>query len=87
MRDLSVFIETSWRTDIVDNATRNQIISIIDDIGDLTLATMRHDGYPQATTVSYVNNDLTIYFGTTSDSQKAYNIMSNNKVSLTINRP
>jgi len=71
----------------MDTATRKQIISIIDDIDDLTIATVRNDGYPQATTVSYVNDGLTIYFGTTSDSQKARNIASNNKVSLTINRP
>ena len=71
----------------MDTAIRNQIISIIDDINDLTIATVRNDGYPQATTVSYVNDGLTIYFGTTSDSQKARNIASNNKVSLTINRP
>ena len=48
---------------------------------------MRDDGYPQATTVSYASDGLTIYFGTTSDSQKARNIASNNKVSLTIDRP
>ena len=71
----------------MDNATRNQIISIIDDVDDLTIATVRNDGFPQATTVSYVNDGLTIYFGTASDSQKARNIASNNKVSLTINRP
>lgn len=71
----------------MDTATRKQIISIIDDIDDLTIATVRNDGYPQATTVSYVNDGLTICFGTTSDSQKVQNISSNNKVSLTINRP
>lgn len=71
----------------MDTATRLQIISIIDDIDDLTIATVRNDGYPQATTVSYVNDGLTIYFGTTSASQKARNIASNDKVSLTINRP
>jgi len=68
-------------------AARNQVISIIDDIDDLTIATVRDDGYPQATTVSYANDGLTIYFGTTTDAQKARNIASNNKVSLTINRP
>lgn len=30
---------------------------------------------------------MTIYFGTTTDSQKARNIASNERVSLTINRP
>ncbi|MFY0612791.1 MAG: pyridoxamine 5'-phosphate oxidase family protein [Hyphomicrobiaceae bacterium] len=71
----------------MDTAIRKQVVSIIDDIDDLTIATVRNDGYPQATTVSYVNKGLTIYFGTTFDSQKARNIAANNKVSLTINRP
>ena len=71
----------------MDTATRTQIISIIDEVNDLTLATSRDDGYPQATTVSYVNDGLTIYFGAASHSQKAHNIASNNKVSLTINLP
>lgn len=70
----------------MDEPTRNQIISIIDDVDDMTIATMREDGYPQATTVSYVNDGLTIYFGTAADSQKASNIAANNKISLTINR-
>ena len=64
----------------MDTAIRKQVVSIIDDIDDLTIATIRNDGYPQATTVSYVNDGLTIYFGTTSDSQKARNIAANNKV-------
>lgn len=70
----------------MDETTRNQIISIIDDVDDMTIATIREDGYPQATTVSYVNDGLTIYFGTTADAQKARNIARSNKVSLTINR-
>ena len=47
----------------MDSPTRKQVVSIIDDIDDLTIATVRNDGYPQATTVSYVNDGLTIYFG------------------------
>jgi len=68
----------------MDEIMRRQIISIIDD---MTIATVRPDDYPQATTVGYVNDGLTIYFGTTSDAQKARNIARNNKVSLTIDRP
>jgi nitroimidazol reductase NimA-like FMN-containing flavoprotein (pyridoxamine 5'-phosphate oxidase superfamily) len=51
----------------MDSATRKQIVSIIDDMNDLTLATVREDGYRQAMTVSYVNDGLTIYFGTATD--------------------
>ena len=71
----------------METATRDQITSIINDIDDMTIATVRDDGYPQATTVSYVNDGLTIYFGTSADSQKSRNIAANNKVSLTIDRP
>ena len=65
---------------------REQIVSIIDDVQDMTIATVREDGYPQATTVSYVNDGLTIYFGTAGNAQKAENISRNNKVSVTIDR-
>lgn len=71
----------------MDQALKEQIISIIDDTDDMTVATIREDGFPQATTVSFMNDGLTIYFGTSSDSQKANNLAANDKVSLTINRP
>ena len=54
---------------------------------DLTIATVREDGYPQATTISYVNDGLTIYFGCAAQSQKAKNIARSAKVSLTVNLP
>ena len=65
---------------------RDQIVAIIDEVDDMTIATIREDGFPQATTVSYMNEGLTIYFGTSEDSQKTKNIDRNNKVSITINR-
>ncbi len=71
----------------MDEAKRKQIISILDDVNDMTVATVRPDGYPQATIVSYVNDGMTIYFNTGAASQKADNIKTNNKVSLTVNRP
>lgn len=64
-----------------------KITKIVDETDDMTIATIRPDGFPQATTVSYVNDGLAIYFGTSSNSQKAQNITANGKVSLTINRP
>ncbi len=70
----------------MQEAIRDQIVSIIDDVDDMTIATVRPDGYPQATTVSYVNDGMTIYFGTAESAQKARNIQSNSKVSITINR-
>ena len=75
------------KVDAMDQKLKNQIISIIDDTDDMTIATVRDDGFPQATTVSYMNDGLKIYFGTSADSQKATNIAKCDKVSLTINRP
>lgn len=66
---------------------KTQILSIIDRVDDLTIATLRADGYPQATTVSYVHDGLAIYFGTWTKSQKAQNIARDPRVSITINRP
>ena len=71
---------------MLTDAIREQIISIIDGTQYMTIATVREDGYPQATTVSYANDGLVIYFGASADSQKAQNIARCNKVSLTINR-
>lgn len=70
----------------MNKAIHDQIVSIIDDVDDMTIATVRPDGYPQATIVSYVNDGMTIYFGTTESAQKARNIAANDKVSITINR-
>lgn len=50
----------------------------------MTLATIRPDGYPQATTVNYIHDALTLYFATAASSQKAGNIKLNNKVSVAI---
>lgn len=69
----------------LDQSTRQFVLDIIGKEHDLTLATVRPDGYPQATTVSYANDGLTLYVGVGKDSQKIHNIRQNNKVSLTIN--
>ena len=71
----------------MDPAVTQEIISILDDANDMTIATVRQDGYPQATTVSYVNDGLKIYFGCVAESQKAKNLARSSKVSLTVNLP
>lgn len=69
------------------SALRDEILAVLSGANDMTIATIRSDGYPQATTVSYANDGLTLYFGCGSDSQKARNLARNSKVSLTINLP
>lgn len=64
---------------------RQNIIATLDAANDLTIATNRADGYPQATTVSFVNDGLRIYFGTWAQSQKARNLARDDRVSVTVN--
>jgi general stress protein 26 len=47
----------------------------------MVLATVREDGFPQATTMTYVHDGLSIYFGCDSKTQKARNLVRNPKVS------
>ena len=68
-------------------AQRNQIVSILDAAADLTIATNRPDGYPQATTVSFVNDGDKIYFGTGAKAQKAQNIARDDRISIAITDP
>ena len=63
------------------------VLHVLDTAQDLTLATIRPDGYPQATTVSFAHQDMLLYVGIGSRSQKAENIRANDKVSLTIALP
>ena len=66
----------------MDDSLREEILSVLKGASDMTIATIRPDGYPQATTVSYVTDGLSIYFGCAAESQKAQNIAYNDKVSL-----
>lgn len=52
----------------------------------MTLATIRADGFPQATVVAYVSDGMTLYFVAGPDAQKIDNIRRCDKVSLTIQR-
>jgi PPOX class probable F420-dependent enzyme len=53
---------------------------------NMSIATVRPDGYPQATTVAFANDGLTIYFACDRNSQKARNLRRSPKVSLTISK-
>lgn len=68
----------------MDEATKRQILNLLDQHRIMTVATLRPDGWPQATTVGYVNEGLDIYFLCGKDSQKARNIARDDRVSLTI---
>lgn len=71
--------------DQLTSEARIRILDILRQGRDMTLATIRPDGYPQATTINYVHDGLAIYAVIGLGSQKADNIQHNNKVSATIN--
>ena len=68
----------------MDEALRSRILEVLRRQHIMTIATIRPDGYPQATTVNYIHDDLILYFATAATSQKAENIKTNNKVSVAI---
>ena len=68
----------------MDDAIKNQILALLDQHRIMTIATLRPDGWPQATTVGYVNEGLTLYFLCGLDSQKAANLARDDRVSLAI---
>ena len=63
---------------------RAKILTLLDQHRIMTIATLRPDGWPQATTVGYASEGLTIYFLCALDSQKATNLARDDRVSLTI---
>jgi nitroimidazol reductase NimA-like FMN-containing flavoprotein (pyridoxamine 5'-phosphate oxidase superfamily) len=68
----------------MDADIQKKILALLDQHRIMTVATLRPDGWPQATTVGYVNDGLTLYFLCGLDSQKAKNLAADNRLSLTI---
>src|SRR5262245_44203929 len=68
----------------MDEEIRRKILALLDQHRIMTIATLRPDGWPQATTVGYVNDGLALYFLCGLDSQKAVNLARDDRVSLTI---
>jgi nitroimidazol reductase NimA-like FMN-containing flavoprotein (pyridoxamine 5'-phosphate oxidase superfamily) len=68
----------------MDEQIRHKILALLDQHRIMTIATLRPDGWPQATTVGYANDGLVLYFLCGPDSQKAANLARDDRVSLTI---
>ncbi|MES2148419.1 MAG: pyridoxamine 5'-phosphate oxidase family protein [Pseudomonadota bacterium] len=68
----------------LDDAARTLALELLAQVEELSLATVRPDGYPQATTVNFASDGLTLYVGIGLDSQKAHNIRQEPRVSLTV---
>ena len=68
----------------MDAEIRRKILTLLDQHRIMTVATLRPDGWPQATTVGYVNDGMTIYFLCGPESQKAQNLARDNRLSFAI---
>ena len=68
----------------MDDALRSKILELLDRHRLMTVATLRPDGWPQATTVGYANDGFTLYFLCAPNSQKARNLAHDDRISLTI---
>jgi nitroimidazol reductase NimA-like FMN-containing flavoprotein (pyridoxamine 5'-phosphate oxidase superfamily) len=68
----------------MDERIRRKILALLNEHRIMTIATLRPDGWPQATTVGYGNEGLTLYFLCGLESQKAVNLARDDRVSLTI---
>jgi nitroimidazol reductase NimA-like FMN-containing flavoprotein (pyridoxamine 5'-phosphate oxidase superfamily) len=68
----------------MDDAIKRKILDLLEQHRIMTIATLRPDGWPQATTVGYVHEGLTLWFLCGLDSQKAANLARDDRVSLTI---
>jgi len=68
----------------MDKAMEEKILELLAQHRIMTVATLRPDGWPQATTVGYANDGLTLYFLCGPESQKAANLSRDDRVSLTI---
>ena len=71
----------------LDIPTAALIDHIFKDAADLTLATLRADGSPHASTVNFVHHGLTLYTAISLDSGKAHDIHHDRRVALTVNLP
>ena len=70
--------------DQADAELKARILAVLDENRIMCLATVRPDGWPQATLVGYAHDDLTLYFAVSAVSQKLENIRRDPRVSIAI---
>ena len=71
----------------LDRASFELACSILASTNELTLATLRADGSPHASTVSFASDGLLLFAAIAIDSHKAHDIRQDGRVSLTVNAP
>lgn len=65
---------------------KDKAIQLLDQNRLMAIATVRPDGWPQATMVGYANEDILLYFVISRASQKFANIARDNRVSIVVGR-
>jgi len=65
---------------------KDKAVDILSENRVMAISTLRRDGWPQTTMVSYANEDILIYFIVSRQSQKFANIERDERVSLAIGR-
>lgn len=60
------------------------VVALLESCRLMALGVNRPDGWPQVTTVGYVNDGLNLYFVTARDSQKLSNLKADPRVSVAI---
>jgi nitroimidazol reductase NimA-like FMN-containing flavoprotein (pyridoxamine 5'-phosphate oxidase superfamily) len=65
---------------------KDKAIKILDGNRLMAIATVRPDGWPQATMVGYANEEILLYFVISRESQKFKNIERDDRVSIVIGR-
>lgn len=73
--------------DIPDSTAAALIDRILTGAADLTLATLRADGSPHASTVNFAHSGWQLYTAISLDSGKAHDINHDHRVALTVNLP
>jgi nitroimidazol reductase NimA-like FMN-containing flavoprotein (pyridoxamine 5'-phosphate oxidase superfamily) len=68
----------------MDEQIKRKILDILDRHRTMSVATLRPDGWPHATTVGFASDGLTLYFLCGKASQKAANLARDDRVSITI---
>lgn len=68
----------------MSSGTVGAVVALLDSCRLMAIGVNRPDGWPQVTTVGYVNEGLNLYFVTARDSQKLANLKTDPRVSVAI---
>lgn len=68
----------------LSDSLKHDVLTLLAENRILCLATIRPDGWPQATMVGYVHDDMTLYFAVARTSQKLSNIQRDPRVSIAV---